>query len=560
MVDPVKAKGTIMDLKYLDADGNNISDPKAVMSLDYAAMSSTDASGLLSKLNAGGGSFGMVTVTENGGQAINGKYSFPGSDKELIGQNYPFPTVITQEDPFDSTKTVNVHYGQWPKGTDIYSDASSMTLDLVSNSAGTHDCTANVAVKFYTESSAAAMTAEPVIGFKSTNDGTSDGSSSDIVKCSLTASTTENGTTVPQYYILTIDGWKEGYETVSISYTLNGKTYKTYINLAVTAELNIKTWSADSTSSQPKVGTIVSYKANVYDRNFDNTKTDNKAVSGLTAHNWTAVTADTNIAEVKSSDLALDADGNIVIPVIGNKAGRTTLTITVSGIRPANYRTISGVTDTRSLTQTYSMDINVTEADALPASILIYADGKRIDTADKAVSVASGKTIADDSTSLANFNYWTEQVAAADSGYSLGRTFAGWITEDGKSVDQSTSFKTTTSIYASWKCTKLTFTDEGTECGSLYYYGGSFYKSSTLTDKADTAPQPSVHSGDETFAGYQFAADTETGSSMVKLTDSDCKLIDGALSGLTVGGATIDENMAELKVQAVFTDDTAVQP
>lgn len=59
-----------------------------------------------------GDGFGWVTNMENG-STIHGKYSFPGSDAALQGQDYPFPTVLQGTD--STGATVNLHYGAWPK-------------------------------------------------------------------------------------------------------------------------------------------------------------------------------------------------------------------------------------------------------------------------------------------------------------------------------------------------------------------------------------------------------------------------------------------------------------
>ncbi len=534
------------EYSHYDNNGNLVNDNdctaeqlKNIMALDYSAMagSADDTGSLLYKLNAGGGGFGKVTTTENGGQSINGKYSFPGSDKELVGQNYPFPTIVTQEDPFDSSKTVNVHYGQWPKGTALYSDASSMTLDLLSSTGGSDDCTAYVDVKFYNNSTAAAMVSEPSLSFKSTGEN--------IVKGYLSPSTTDGGSTVPQYYILRLDGWTQGYETITINYThSDGETYKTVINLAVTADMSIKVWSTDSTNSNPKVGSTASYTANVYAAN-DNVN----PIQALALANWVADTADENIAQVQE-DKKLDDDGNIVITVMGNKVGRTKLNITANGIQPKNYGKVPNKTESRTLlSQTYSMDISVTQAEATTAKVQLYNGDSRLDSdSDHPVAVDSGKAISSDSTSAENFAYWTAQVTN-DTTLNGGKTFAGWVTEDGKSVTADTAFSSTTKVYASWKCTKVIFTDEGTERGSLCYYGGSFYTDNTLRTTASAAPQPLATHGSDTFTGYWTTADGDvTGS--IRVTDKDCSFISNALS-------SVDENTTELTVYAVFTSDTS---
>ncbi len=54
-----------------------------------------------------------VTTVEGESAKIDGKYSFPGERDELLGKNYPFPTVVRQRDTSFGTQ-VNVHYGEWP--------------------------------------------------------------------------------------------------------------------------------------------------------------------------------------------------------------------------------------------------------------------------------------------------------------------------------------------------------------------------------------------------------------------------------------------------------------
>ena len=80
--------------------------------------------------NAAKDGFGWVTIEENGGAAINGKYSFPGSEAVLLGQNYPFPTVLTQTDTFGDT--VNLHYGTWPK-VGLFWERGIATLDMLTD-------------------------------------------------------------------------------------------------------------------------------------------------------------------------------------------------------------------------------------------------------------------------------------------------------------------------------------------------------------------------------------------------------------------------------------------
>lgn len=77
--------------------------------------------------------WGYVTITEGDDVSINGKYSFPGANSALVGKNYPFATVIKQKDIVystkDSSKYVNVHYGEWPTNG-IYWEQGRATMDL----------------------------------------------------------------------------------------------------------------------------------------------------------------------------------------------------------------------------------------------------------------------------------------------------------------------------------------------------------------------------------------------------------------------------------------------
>lgn len=80
-----------------------------------------------------GNGFGWVTNMENG-STIHGKYSFPGSDAALQGQDYPFPTVLTQKNSLG--ETVNLHYGAWPKEGMFWSEGI-VSMDLIADYAPT---------------------------------------------------------------------------------------------------------------------------------------------------------------------------------------------------------------------------------------------------------------------------------------------------------------------------------------------------------------------------------------------------------------------------------------
>ena len=84
----------------------------------------------LEALNQNGGrAFSWVTNEENG-STIHGKYSFPGGDTALQGQDYPFPTVLTQTNSLG--KPVNLHYGAWPK-VGMFWSKGIVSLDLIAD-------------------------------------------------------------------------------------------------------------------------------------------------------------------------------------------------------------------------------------------------------------------------------------------------------------------------------------------------------------------------------------------------------------------------------------------
>lgn len=75
-----------------------------------------------------GSSFQWVTTEENGA-LVHGKYSFPGNSTALLGQDYPFPAVLTQR---NVVGTAYLHYGRWPQAG-LYWSQGMADLDLISD-------------------------------------------------------------------------------------------------------------------------------------------------------------------------------------------------------------------------------------------------------------------------------------------------------------------------------------------------------------------------------------------------------------------------------------------
>lgn len=113
--------------KYTWNTGSSPYTINGLRALSYEQMSSRadiDGKSFTALLNGGSddGSFHWVTTEENG-QSAHGKYSFPGSAAALLGQDYPFPTVLTQG-------TACLHYGEWPS-RGLYWSSGVLSLDRI---------------------------------------------------------------------------------------------------------------------------------------------------------------------------------------------------------------------------------------------------------------------------------------------------------------------------------------------------------------------------------------------------------------------------------------------
>lgn len=122
--------------KYTWNTGSSSYNINGLTALTYDQMSAQTSAGgktFTELLNGdGGSSFHWVTTEENG-QAAHGKYSFPGSTAALQGQNYPFPTVLTQETQYG---TAHLHYGAWPT-SGLYWSNGLLSLDRITTPTAT---------------------------------------------------------------------------------------------------------------------------------------------------------------------------------------------------------------------------------------------------------------------------------------------------------------------------------------------------------------------------------------------------------------------------------------
>lgn len=115
--------------KYTVDDAKRTYKFNGLTSLNYAEMSNRSDKTADNFQNKLGRAFGWVTNMENG-STIHGKYSFPGGDTALQGQDYPFPTVLTQKNSLG--ETVNLHYGAWPK-VGMFWSQGIVSMDLIAD-------------------------------------------------------------------------------------------------------------------------------------------------------------------------------------------------------------------------------------------------------------------------------------------------------------------------------------------------------------------------------------------------------------------------------------------
>lgn len=128
------------DLSYLSKyTWNTGSSPYTINGLtaltydQMSAKTSADSKTFTEMLNGdGGASYDWVTI-KDGDPPADGKYSFPGSAAALQGQNYPFPTVLTQETQYG---TAHLHYGAWPT-SGLYWSNGLLSLDRITTPTST---------------------------------------------------------------------------------------------------------------------------------------------------------------------------------------------------------------------------------------------------------------------------------------------------------------------------------------------------------------------------------------------------------------------------------------
>ena len=189
-------------------------DLKNVTPLTYDKMEDMENDdGLLKLLNANGGGFAPVTTQTTGGEPLAGRYSF-GSDLSLLGRDYPFPTILTQDSDVAENNTAYVHYGDWPlEGIRRKTGALPVNLDLFADYKDGQTV--------WTEQ----LTLSAVAG-----GGSWEAVSQDVNV--VTAAIDQSGN-------LTLTAQKAGSTVVTVTYTLGKDSYSLDIEVNVTAQLRL---------------------------------------------------------------------------------------------------------------------------------------------------------------------------------------------------------------------------------------------------------------------------------------------------------------------------------
>lgn len=178
------------------------------------------------------GDYGWVSTEENNA-TIHGKYSFPGSDSELQGQDYPFPTVLTQTDLFGNT--VHLHYGRWPKVGMFWKEGIA-SLDLIAD----YDASAKksqIETQLVLNNLGDLKLEETDIP-NVTFDYGGGAAESDIAKASIVSVVQGGNGTTPAFNVV-LEGLSPGAVEITATFTKDNTTYTARMTLTVTAELNV---------------------------------------------------------------------------------------------------------------------------------------------------------------------------------------------------------------------------------------------------------------------------------------------------------------------------------
>lgn len=288
--------------------------------LDLHAISYGD----LSRNQLNGLSQNRVTMIDQNQQKIDGKYSFNAGDTALSGMNYPFPTVITQNDVNGS---VNVHYGAWPfEGA--YWENGSTVMNLFSN------LDQGVSVKKFKILKNQDTSIEEA--FKNGKLQIT-GDTEYIEPVQLTDITRD----ADGNYLVTIRAKKAGAVKITASWPDQNRTKEAYFTLSITDEFSIDTNAIDVLSMK----TNDTQSIQMYAKSLENNIT-------IPASSW-------NIEVSKDID---DISGDITVSDISDtNDGKKQFTITSHGTEATIL--ISATTQYQGIAYTSTKRITITKTD-----------------------------------------------------------------------------------------------------------------------------------------------------------------------------------------------------
>lgn len=455
--------------------------------LTYTEMTSgaTPAADLINKLGGVASTpWRAVTIYENPaddslhGSHIPGKYSFPADNTTLKGYDYPFPTVIVQEDSFGDT--VHLHHGYWPLFDGLFLDKLGVRVDLISKDGlgqGEHETV--VEMKFYSNGLLADMNSAPE--WTSSSPGVAEVSA-------LTPIYVMSDGTEKRVYRATIRGKSAGYSQIEFSY--GGSAATVQVSVSATVKLSAEEMEPDL--QVPLLGTKI-WKLRAFDRH-------NNEINNLRALNWKAVSKNTNIVPAEGLKINEYMD-EVYLSATGYQVGSCLINVSALNV-PTHVGTfVPGGSTTVELT-VISPPADVT--------VKFYLDKGK--TQLKETRVLPYGTVMD-----------SPPLSYTDPN---GRVLDYWMTINGALFDLAKPVMGDANLYAKWEYNTVSLVNDGVQTAKLYAAGGNYYAEDSLETTVTSLTPPSK-------TGYTFNGYYDTLSSPpAAFTDASGSIVMSA-SGIT---------------------------
>ena len=240
----------------------------------------------------------LQDLVEEAQAEVHGKYSFPGKNIAVLdGQDYPFPTVLTQASEHTDSGRANLHYGDWPLVGPVW-EKSSVTIDRITDydaGIGSAVITAVLKLENMEDGKLDGLTPE---SFRSTNES--------IARVTGFQKVDEKTCRV------TLEGLANG--SVEITAALDGHVAR--LMVSVTAELTIRMRDEIERAKQITVNEAATVPLGL-------TALDRSGKALTKDLSWTVANAETGAAQIVWKN-------GVPQSVRGIGAGETTLLITAS--------------------------------------------------------------------------------------------------------------------------------------------------------------------------------------------------------------------------------------